>query len=332
MSARTRRSTVTRALQSFGGRLVRSLPALGLVLLLDFALLHLPGTTIRLDPAATGRFSAEQLEEHVAVTRERFGLDRPLPERFGDWCGDALTLDFGLAMTEPRPVRALIAEGLGATVILQAAALLVMFLPGVAFGVWLALRRRRPDEPLLRGALYALQAIPEFWLATLLLVFLATKAGWELFPLEGRAPDGTGFFGQLAHLVLPALALGLPGMAIVARQTRNAMIDALEGAELRALRARGISERRLISVYALRQALVPVVLLFGASLPALVGGSIVVERIFNVPGLGQLLWTATFDRDYPVLQALLLASALAVVIGWALADALVALLDPRVSS
>jgi peptide/nickel transport system permease protein len=318
-----------RFLRSFFGRVLLSLPALALILILDFALLHLPGVTVALDLEATSTFDAEALAEHVAATEERFGLDRPLPTQFLDWVGQALTLDLGRSMKEPREVRAILAEAFGPSFRLQVGALFLMFGPGVLLGVWLALRRSRPDEQGLRLLLYGLQAVPEFWLATLFFLFLATHAGWPIFPLEGNAGPGASWWEQLHHLVLPVLALGLPGMAVVARQTRNALLDELRGDVGRALRARGISPTRRIGVYAMRRALIPVALLFGAALPGLVGGSIVVERVFNVRGLGLVLWEATFARDYPVLQALLLAAAVAVILGWALADALVAALDPR---
>ncbi|MEZ6196451.1 MAG: ABC transporter permease [Planctomycetota bacterium] len=318
-------------------RIARALPALVLVFALDFLLLHLPGHAVGPDPESTAAFDAEALQRHLRETERRFHLDRPTGERFLIWARAAVRFDFGIAMSDPRPVRSIVAEALGPTLLLQGCALLVMFGLGVPLGVAMARRARRPVDRLLRGGLYGLQAVPDFWLATLLLVFLATGAGVAIFPLErlsGRDHESLALLpallDRLRHLALPVTALALPGMAVVARQTRAAMLEAIESEPVLALRARGVAERRVVWIYALRSALGPVVVLFGAALPALVGGSVVVERIFNIRGLGLLLWEATTRRDFPILQALLLLVATAVVLGLAVADALAARLDPRV--
>ncbi len=306
------------------------------ILALNFILIQTGGSDAMRDLMLTeSRADPEAVEARLAAYRAEHGLDEPLHVRFGTWFGRLLRLDFGRSMSEPKSVGELIAPALNRTLWLQAPAFLLIFLLGVPLGVLLALRARRRDGRLLDATVYALIALPSFWLATLLLVYLATDQGLDLFPLEGLSSvdaESRGPFGRaldrLHHLVLPVTALAVPGIVVVARQTRQGMLEALGSAHVLAARALGLSERRIVWVHALRQALVPVAVLFGLLLPALVGGSVVVERVFNVNGLGSLLVRAVFARDLTLLQALVLIAALVTLLGFVAADLLVGRLAP----
>lgn len=320
-----------------GKKLGRGVVVLAAILLIDFAILHLPAAFIGDgEDLLSGRAEASQIAARQEVLRRRFGLDRPVFERFGRWIADVARFDFGDSMVEPRSVRAKIGEALPVTLLLQSCTIVVVFGIGVPLGLFLARRRDRAVDRGARTLLYAFHAVPDFWIATLLLVFLATGTGAALFPLERLASPDAERLGPIArlldvawHLVLPVVSLSIAGLAVVARHVRNAAIEALESDWVRAARAQGRRERAIVLGPVLRHVMVPVVTLLGGLLPALVGGSIVVERIFNLRGMGRLVWEATFARDYPVLQAVVLMVAILTLVGYALSDLLAALFDPR---
>ncbi|MEE9394176.1 MAG: ABC transporter permease [Planctomycetota bacterium] len=317
-------------------RLAWTLPVLVLILAMDFAVLHLPDTISAFDLNAGTRLEAAEIKSQHEAFRERFRLDEPLIPRFFDWMGSALRFDFGDSMREPRSVREIIGAALPATLWIQTTTLLLMFALGIPLGVFMASRRDANWDRGLRASCYGMQSIPDFWIATILLVFFATRAGWAIFPLEGISDPDAATFGWLSwfadrlhHLVLPVLALALPGLAFIARITRNSLVEELSRDWVTTARAQGISERAILWRFGLKNAMVPVATVFGGVLPGLIGGSVVVERIFNIQGIGQLAFQSTLDRDFPVLQALLLLTAVLTLIGYALSDVLVAALDPR---
>ncbi|MCB9832778.1 MAG: ABC transporter permease [Planctomycetes bacterium] len=306
------------------------------ILVLDFVLIQAGGSdALRRVMLSDSRVEARVLEQQIAAYRLEHGLDQPLTTRLGSWFGRLLHFDLGRSMAEPRSVAELIGPALRRSLWLQGPALLAIFLLGVPLGVLLARRARRPDGRFLDAGAYVFSALPRFWLATLLLIYLATDAGLDLFPLEGLADeDATGLglgaraLNRLAHLALPVTALALPGIVEVARLTRQGMLEALGSGHVLAARALGLPERRIVWRHALRQALVPVAIHFGLLLPMLVGGSVVVEQVFNVDGLGSLLMRGVEARDLSLLQGLVLLAALVTLAGFVLADLLVAWLAP----
>ena len=297
------------------------------ITILNFVLIQAGGSgAMREIMLSETRLSPESVQERLADYRDEYGLDAPLHERFLIWAGRLVRLDLGRSMSEPGTVADILGPALGASLWLQIPAFLLIFVVGIPLGVRLARRKSRLDGRVLATTLYGLGAVPTFWLATLFLVYGATRAGLDLFPIEGLGEGGFG--DRLMHLFLPVTALALPGIVVVARQTRQGMLEALDSAHVLALRALGMHERRIVWVHALRQALVPVAVLFGLLLPSIVGGSIAVELIFNVDGLGLLLLHAVKTRDMPVMQALVLLSSIVTLFGFVLADLLVGLLAP----
>lgn len=320
-------------MKRLGGIAARTLAALLGILLANFALLHVAGADWLPEGVGPGSgLEREEIEAHVATMREHYGFDRPLLTRFGGWLSRVAVLDFGESTRETRPVAAVIGDALRPTLLMQGLAIATMLLLGIPLGVWLAERADGRTDRAASAILFGVYSVPAFWLGTLLAVWLATDAGVALFPLTGLASDDPterGLLDTLHHLALPVTVLTLSGLVVITRLVRAAMIEALESDHIRSAIAAGIPRRTATWRLALRGALVPVATATGSMLPALVVGSVVTERIFAIPGLGTLVWDSTMARDLPVLQALMLLTAVAVLAGFRLADLAAAGLDPR---
>ena len=317
-----------------GTLLIRRLAAailLLLVLTLTFFLIHLfPG-----DPAimlAGERGTAESLRR----LRHVYGLDRPLAVQYLLWLkAVVLSWDWGSSISQGRPVVRVVGQALGPTLILTGAALGVQYLVGVPLGVAAARRRGGALDAGLRIGSLLFYSMPLFWLG--LMAILLFSFTWPILPashIHSVASETLGawasFLDLLRHLVLPALVLGLASAGATVRFVRNRMIEALEGDYVRTARAKGLTERRVVWVHALRNALVPVIQLLGISLPFLLNGSLVLEVVFSWPGLGRTAYQAILARDYPVILAVTALTAALVVAGNFLADVLHAAADPRV--
>lgn len=262
----------------------------------------------------------EATEQQVQALRQELGLDRPLPVQFGRFVASAASGDLGTSTRYSAPAAQLVLQRLPATLELAAAAFLVAVLGGIALGATAARRRGTWVDSFTAGVAVLGQAVPHFWIGIMAILVFGVKLGW--LPTSGR--------GGLGHLLLPALTLGLFSLAAVARITRSAMLDALGADFVTFLRARGMSERRVVWLHALRNALVPVTALAGVQLSALLGNAVIIETVFNWPGLGSLIVEAVMNRDYPVVQAgVLLISTMLIGINIAV-DALFALIDPRI--
>jgi len=309
----------------------RALSGLGVVLgvvTLMFALLRLaPGdpALLLVGPAA----SAEQ----VAAQRRSLGLDRPIAEQYASWLGQFVRGDWGTSIATGRPVRTMLAQAWPATVRLVGISLVLSYLIGIAVGVVQAARGGRLDT-VLSVATVTLFALPGYWLG-LMLVMVFTY--WlRLLPAFGAAgfdsdflPPAARLADRLRHLALPLATLTLVGIGGTARFVRGAMLDVAGSPWVMVARAKGLSETRVMLHHVLRNALVPVVTLLGLSLPTLFSGAVFIEAIFAWPGVGRVLVEAVQARDYPVVMAATAVSALLVVLGNLLAEALVRWVDPR---
>ncbi len=320
----------------------RPLSALGIlltILFINFLLIQATDThRLRQENLGSRQTSPEEIEERIAVFRREFDLDKPIVTRFFSWMKKVAILDFGHGMIDPRPVRTIVGEALSQSIWLQIPSILLFFLIGIPLGVFMAANAGGFFDRILGSLLLGAYAMPTFWVATLLLIYGATSSGYDIFPLEGLSSpkmEGACTWVWLkdrgAHMVLPVFALSLPGVTVIARQTRSAMLETLSSDFILAARASGISERRVIWVHALRNSLLPAATLLGLLLPQLVGGSVVVESIFNVKGIGLLLWQSANARDFPVLQALILLSTILTLVGFVVADFMATRLNPKVS-
>lgn len=299
------------------------------VLTATFALLHAaPGDPIE-------RFADPRVpRSHLAELRALYGLDRPVPVQYAAWLAATVRLDWGLSFQHQRPVRSVLAERLPPTLLLGAAAFLVQISVGAALGILAARRPRSVWDHAVRVVSLTLYSLPSFWLAVMLsllftgiLQVLPSGGMTALFARE--LPPLQRLGDLLVHLVLPALALGLPLAAPVARLLRNGLLEELGKDHTVAARARGLGERAVF-VRALRSAAAPLVQVAGLTLPALLGGSVVIETVFSWPGLGATTYDAILARDYPLVLAVTALGAGLVIAGNLLADLALGALDPRV--
>lgn len=288
------------------------------------------------DPLARLSEDRPMPPEAIADLRARYGLDQPLGTQFGRFLAGVLAADLGASISQGgRPVTSLIAERLPATLLLGGTALALNFTFGIWLGVWQARRRGSAADQWLSVLTLAVYATPAFWLGLALTWLVGVElrllpTGFMHDPLLPAGAVGwTRLMDLLRHLILPATTLSLATIGATARYQRAAMIDALELGCIRTARTKGLPERTVIWRHAWRNALGPMLALFGLWLPLLVAGSVFVESVFSWPGLGTLAWEAIGSRDYPVIMgAAILVSAL-VVIGSLSADLLHRLLDPR---
>jgi peptide/nickel transport system permease protein len=313
-------------------RLLQALATFAASLLLIFLIMRIaPGNPlVRLDNN-TPLDPAE-----VQALRQRFGLDQSFGTQLWNWTGGAIRGDFGVSIGHyPDTVGRLLASRLPASVILGGTVLLLNFTVGVWLGVVQARHRGDPVDRWLTRASVTLYAMPAFWLGLVLVALVSLQ--WRLLPsaqmhdplLSPEASWTTQLLDLLRHLVLPALTLSAVTIAGTMRLQRTAMLETLREDFVRAARARGLSERRILWRHAWRNALFPVLTLFGLALPILVTGAVFVEYVFNWPGLGSLAAEAIAGRDYPLLMGTALLVTGAVILGGAMTDFAHHLLDPR---
>jgi peptide/nickel transport system permease protein len=313
-------------------RLALALATTAAVVTITFAIVHLaPGEPFV--AGAEGRFVPP---ETVARLRERFGLDRPLAVQFVRYAANLARGDLGESFTRHRPVAEVLAEVLPNTLLLGGTALVLSLLFGIGLGIAQATRAGTWADATLGTIALACYSVPVFWLGLMLLLVFGEWLHW--LPVSGmtdvalRAPVGAvrHALDVGRHLLLPALTLALVNGAVVARFHRTAMIEALGADYVRAARARGLGERRVLLRHALRSALAPAITLAGLSIPALLTGSVLVESVFGWPGMGRVAYEAIFARDYNVITAVAVVAGVLVALGNLLADVGVAAADPRV--
>ncbi|MGH9424622.1 MAG: ABC transporter permease, partial [Thermoanaerobaculia bacterium] len=270
-----------------------------------------------------------------ATWRHAYGLDRPLGEQYVRYVASVARGDLGFSFSLQRPVVDALGSALPNTLLLMTAALAGGFLIGIAVAVAQVRRRGKPVDHILGGISIFLFSVPDFWLAMLLLVALAY---WiPLFPIGGSVDPvmhdmmsgGARALDRIRHIILPGLTLALLYFPLIARHQRAALLDAITSDYITTGRAKGVSEGRLITRHALRNALLPVVTILGVAFPALLTGAVFVENVFSWPGMGRLIVNAIGSRDYPLLTAAVLLGSIFVIVGSILADVLYRLLDPR---
>ena len=311
-------------------RLLLAVPTLFGITVVVFLLVHLaPGSPVSGGADSVRRATGRAAEE----MRRLYGLDRPLPERFGIWIRRTARFDLGESFVDRRPVSARIREALPHTLVLNGLALLLALGIAIPLGVVAGGNPEGAFDRVSGAALFALYSLPAFWAALLLQTLFAVQLRW--LPLYGVASDGAppgwaGLGDRLAHVALPATCLAYGTLAFVARLVRSGVAEARTSPFILAVRARGASRRRTLWGHAFPNALLPLITLLGLLLPALLSGSVIVERIFAWPGLGRLYFDSILSRDYPVILALSLLSAVATLLATLAADIAAAAADPRV--
>ena len=279
------------------------------------------------DPALA--FAGEERDPAtLAAIRERLGLDDPIVVQYGKFLLGALRGDLGDSTRTGIPVSEMIATALPVTIELSVLAMLVAIVLGGVTGVVAAVRQGRPAEWVANALALLGLSVPNFWLGLLGIIYLAVGLG--LFPASGYVPFSEDPVANLHHLVMPVLVLGSGIAAVVMRQTRSAMLESLGADYIRTARAKGVSPRGVIGRHALRNSLVVVVTVVGLQLGILIAGAVVTERIFGLPGFGKMIVDAVFQRDYPVIQGVVLVSATAYILINFLVDLAYSLIDPRI--
>lgn len=280
------------------------------------------------DPAAI-LAGDDATAEDIVRLRTVYGLDRPLAVQFGIWLVDIGRGDLGTSIFFGQPVTALLADRAEPTVLLSLLALLMAVAVGVPAGVISAVRRGGFADQAIIGAAMFNAAVPSFLSGLILMQYLAVKLGW--FPVAGYGPPDTSTLGRIPYLLLPAVSLALPNAALVARMTRGSMLDVLGEDYIRTARAKGASARSVNMKHALRNASVNILTVVGLIAGALLSGVVVVETVFGLPGVGQLVLAAVSRRDYPVIQGALIVLAAVFVLVNLVVDLLYAAIDPRIA-
>ncbi|MBI4276957.1 MAG: ABC transporter permease [Armatimonadetes bacterium] len=297
-------------------RAVQSLVMLWLVTLLVFLLLRLvPG-----DPAQmiAGDYAGRDVVESI---RRALGLDRPLYEQYLVYMRNLLRGDMGVSIRAQRPALPYVLERLPATGELAVAAFGVAVAVGLPLGIVAAVRRRSLWDALASACALLGQSVPSYWLGLMLMVIFAVHL--RLLPTSGR--------GSFLHLIMPGVTLASWMIGLITRLTRSGLLDVLLQDYIRTARAKGLPERDVVSRHALRNALIPIVTVLGLQIGTLLGGAVVTETVFAWPGMGLLVVQAVSQRDYPVVQAIVLLSALVFVVVNFAVDVLYQYLDPRIS-
>jgi peptide/nickel transport system permease protein len=285
------------------------------VALFTFALIYL----VPADPAAeiAGRSATPQQIESV---RHEAGLDRPLPIQFGVYLLNLAQGDLGRSYVQRSPVASLLMTRLPATMLLLTAAILAQIAIGLLAGIIAAVHRGRAlDRAVMLFALVGVST-PRFVMGILLLYLFAVELDW--FPIGG--------YGSLRHLVLPALTIGVLGGGWYSRMTRSSMVEALQQDFIRTARAKGAGETRIVLIHALRNAFLPILAMIGIDMGQFMGGSVVVESVYGWPGVGQLMWQSIQEIDIPVIMAITLIAAVAIVLSNLVIDMIAPLVDPRI--
>jgi peptide/nickel transport system permease protein len=266
--------------------------------------------------------------ETIAAIRELYGLDRPLPVQYLDWLGGLFTGDLGTSMKLNQPVSDLLLQKLPVTLQLALMALVIGLLIGIPAGVLAALHADRPLDGVIGVVAVVGMSIPNFWLGLLFIMLFSVQLGW--LPASGYVSPLEDPLESLRTMLMPATVLGTHVAAVFMRHTRSAMIEVLSSDYVRTARAKGASVGRIVVRHALRNAMVPVVTLGALEFGQLLGGSVLTEFVFTVPGVGKLIVDSVFNRDYAVVQAIVLVSGVVYITLNLVADGLQRWLDPRV--
>lgn len=304
-------------------RLLVLVPVLLGVSMLSFLLLYLiPGDVVDI---LMGQESGDP--GRLAEMRRLFGIDRSLPARYAEWLGEALRGDLGRSFVTRRTVLSEIMTAFPVTLQLTAASLLVALTAGLPLGILVAVRRGSASSIGISVLVLLVLSIPSFWLGILLILVTSLYLHW--FPPQGLVLLWVQPVEALKQLLLPSLALGLALGAMVMRMTRSCILEVLAQDYVRTARAKGIAEALVIGHHALRNALIPVVTLVGLQFGYLLGGAIVIEEIFSLPGMGRLVLRSIAQRDFPLVQGVLLLAGTGVVLLNLCVDMLYLALDPR---
>ncbi len=320
-------------------RILLLFPTLFGITLLTFLLIRFaPGNAAMLRGGMGengGRAMTAEVREQMI---KLYGLDKPPLVAYADWVGRSLRLNLGDSIVDHRPVAEKIGERLPLTICLAGSALVISYLVAIPLGIVAALRRGQVADRAISFVVFVLYSIPSFVAALLLILLVAGGDYLNLLPMYGASSVNAPEMGPLAwlwdrvlHMVLPVTCLAYASLASISRYSRVSMLEALGQDFVRTARAKGLSERLVIFRHALRNALIPIITIFALELPVLIGGAVIIESIFSLPGMGQLMFQSLDAKDEPVIMGITVLAAIVTLLSYLAADILYVVVDPRIT-
>lgn len=273
--------------------------------------------------------------EYVEMVREKLGLKQPVHIRYFNWLRELLRGNFGYSYLSKQPVWSEIKARIGPTILLASITIVIQMVLGVTIGVFCAKNQYKPSDYIMSTLSLIGMSMPSFWFAMMLILVFSTA--WRWLPSVGlitvglHGPWYVMLWDRVKHLIMPVIALSLSGIGSKVRYQRSSYLEVMNQDYIRTARSKGLSESTITWTHAFRNSCIPIVTMLGGTLPALIGGSFVIESVFGLPGLGRYGTQAVMSRDYPVMMATILVSSALVMIGILISDLLYALIDPRIS-
>lgn len=294
-----------------------------LVSIITFSVFQIiPGDPIRI------MLGPDADEAQVATMEKQLGLDQPLLVQYADWVKGVLTGDLGQSIRFSMPVSKLIADRLPVTISLAVLSISIVIIVAIPLGVFISKRQNSWVDIVLSSITQLGMAIPSFWLGMLLILYLGMTVSF--FTVGGYVPWTESVTGALGSLLLPAITIAIPQIAVKFRYVRNTMLDQLQLDYVRTIRSKGLSERIVVYKHVLRNSMIPILTVFGLIFAEVVAGTIIVEQVFGLPGIGSLLITSISYRDFPLIQGVVIYITLVVVLINFLVDVFYSVLDPRI--
>jgi len=325
-------------------RLIYMIPTLLGITLVTFLIIKLaPGDPARQFDQTAGKVSQKSQQvasENIEEFRRLYGLDRPLQEQYLIWMKRLVKFDFGRSINYKNvPVSELLITRLGVTLQISVAAVFLIYLISIPMGVFLAVKEGTVGDRILTVAAFVAYSLPSFFIGLLLLNILASNDIVSWFPSRGlQDPElalNAGFFevawDRIHHLFLPILVTAVTGLTYLAMQMRGNMLEVLRQDYIRTARAKGLQEKVVVFKHAMRNSLIPIITIFASVLPTLIGGAVIIETVFQVDGMGKFGFEAVLMRDYNVIMAVAILSAVLTLVGILISDILYVLIDPRIS-
>ncbi len=302
------------------------------ITIISFLVIHLaPGGPVEVETEMSLKASAQAREN----LKKLYGLDKPLYVQYLDWLERFITFDFGKSFTDGKKVVDKIKERIPVTLTINLLSMILILMVAIPIGVLSATRQYSLFDKLTTVFVFVGFSTPTFWLALILMIIFGVTLGW--LPISGiqsiDVSDMTYFerlMDWVKHLILPVSISAFGGIAGLSRYCRSSMLEVIRQDYIRTARAKGLSEKDVIIRHALRNALLPVVTILGLSIPGLIGGSVIFETIFSIPGMGQLFYSSAMSRDYPTIMGILVIGSILTLVGNLIADISYALLDPRI--
>ena len=309
------------------------------ITIMVFAISRLaPGDPVSLSMGPNGQMNAQRAADVRKARMALYGLDKPIPVQYAIWLKRVVKLDFGDSIKHHRPVIDLIRERLPVTITLNLISIVIIYLISIPLGIFTAVKQGKFSDKVSSIILFMLWSLPSMWVGQMLIGYLCGPTFKNWFPpagLSSNFADALPFFpwlgDRLWHLVLPVVCLSYSGFAYLTKQVRAGMLDNLRSDYIRTARAKGLDNWTVTFRHAFRNSVIPIITIMASLLPAMIGGSVIIESIFSIPGMGRLAFEAITTRDYNVVMAVATTAGFLDIVGLLLADIAYAIADPRIS-